>query len=206
MDYSGLVAAVGDWLNRDDLTSEIPGFIALFEARFNRLVRSREVSTIWAVTDGAYTLPSDFKRLRKACITGNPAQQLVQVTPDEAVRLYGGVSGTPVCYSIEGDADAAQTMYFHPSGDASVSVTYFSKLPALTSTATSNWLIEDNEDLYLSGALFYAANYIDDPDQAAKFGAYVDQAIAELNTAQRNDKWGTPLAPRGPVQVRGARC
>lgn len=206
MDYSGLVSEVANWLNRDDLTGDIPSFIEKFEDRFNRLVRAREVTTLWAVTDGVYALPSDFRRLRKLAVDGSPDTQLVQVSPEDAVKLYGGATGTPAAYSIEGDADGVQTLYLHPVGTESLRVTYYSKLPALTALAPTNWLSDDHGDIYLSGALFYAASYIDDPDQAAKFGAYVDQAIAELNTALRNDKWGTPLAPRGPVQVRGARC
>lgn len=206
MDYAALVQGVEDWLDRDDLTSQIPGFIALFEDRFNRLVRSREVTTLWAVTDGVYALPSDFRRLRKLAVDGSPDTQLVQVSPNDAVKLFGGNTGTPAAYSIEGDAEGDQTLYLHPVGTASLRVTYYSKLPALTSSATTNWLSNDHGDLYLSGTLLYAANFIDDPDQAAKFGAYVDGAIAELNTALRNDKWGTPLVPRGPMQVAGARC
>ena len=206
MDYAGLVQQVSDWLDRDDLGSQIPGFIALFEARFDRLVRSREVTTLWAVTSGTYTLPSDFRRLRKLAVDGSPDRTLTQVSPDDAVKLFGGQSGTPTAYSIEGDTSGVQTIYLYPSGDASLRVSYFSKLPALTSSASTNWLSNDHGDLYLAGTLLYAASYIDDPDQAAKFTAYTDQAIEDLNTALRNDKWGTPLAPRGPMQVRGARC
>lgn len=206
MDYAGIVQGVSDWLNREDLAGQIPGFVALFEDRFNRLVRAREVTTLWAVTDGVHTLPSDFRRLRKLAVDGSPDTQLVQVSPEDAVKLYGGATGTPAAYSVEGDADGAQSLYLWPVGSASLRVTYYSRLPALTPSVTTNWLSVDHGDLYLSGALFYAASYIDDPDQAAKFGAYVDGAIAELNTALRNDKWGTPLAPRGPVQVAGARC
>lgn len=206
MDYAALIQKISDWLNRDDLADEIPGFIALFEERFNRIVRSREVTTLWAVTAGSYALPGDFRRLRKACLNASPNQQLVQVAPDEAVRLFGGIAGTPQAYSIEGDEDGVPTLYLYPAGDASLRVTYFSKLPALSITNTSNWLIEDNSDLYLAGALFYATSFIDDPDQSAKFDAYVTAALDELTTALRNDKWSGPLAPLGPAQVRGARC
>ena len=43
--YSELKDAVGDWLNRDDLTSVIPNFIALAEAQFNRTIRHRKMVT-----------------------------------------------------------------------------------------------------------------------------------------------------------------
>ncbi len=34
--YSGLKTTIADYLNRDDLTSAIPSFITLAEAKFNR--------------------------------------------------------------------------------------------------------------------------------------------------------------------------
>ena len=37
--YSTLVTAVGNWLNRSDLTANIPYFIRLGEARIYRVLR-----------------------------------------------------------------------------------------------------------------------------------------------------------------------
>jgi len=42
-DYASLQAEVAGWLARADLTSQIPTFIQLAEARFNRDVRVREM-------------------------------------------------------------------------------------------------------------------------------------------------------------------
>lgn len=205
-DYPELVSRVGEWMNRDDLEDQIPDFVSLFEARFNRLVRAREVTTLWAVTDGVYSLPSDFRRLRKLAVDGSPDTQLVQVSPEDAVKLYGGATGTPAAYSVEGDADGARTLYLYPVGSASLRVTYFSKLPNLSVAAPTNWLMDDHNDIYLWGTLYQAATYIRDPDAIQVTGDYLERAIAELNTMLRNDKWGTPLAPRCAVQVSGARC
>jgi len=44
--YSGLQTAVGDWLARSDLSSNIPDFITLFEAEANRTLRTRQMETI----------------------------------------------------------------------------------------------------------------------------------------------------------------
>jgi len=40
--YSELKTAVADWLNRSDLTSAIPNFIALAEAQMSRQIRHRK--------------------------------------------------------------------------------------------------------------------------------------------------------------------
>jgi len=43
--YSELQTAVANWLDRDDLTDRIPEFIALAEARFNRVLRLRSMES-----------------------------------------------------------------------------------------------------------------------------------------------------------------
>ena len=62
-DYEDLVTKVGDWLDRDDLAAQIPDFIAMVEARLNRVLRSvnSEASALWSVSDEFYALPSDFR-------------------------------------------------------------------------------------------------------------------------------------------------
>ncbi len=41
--YAELQTAVGNWLNRADLTARIPEFIELFEARVKRDLRVRQM-------------------------------------------------------------------------------------------------------------------------------------------------------------------
>ena len=44
--YNSLQTAVGDWLARGDLTTNIPDFITLFEAEANRTLRTRQMETV----------------------------------------------------------------------------------------------------------------------------------------------------------------
>lgn len=45
-DYSTLQAGIAAWLARADLSSQIPTFIQLGEARINRELRSRQMQTL----------------------------------------------------------------------------------------------------------------------------------------------------------------
>ena len=60
--YAELQSAVGDFLNRQDLTTVIPTFIALAEADLNRSIRHRSMLTRSTATiDSQFTaLPTDF--------------------------------------------------------------------------------------------------------------------------------------------------
>ena len=60
--YTALVAAIGDWLDRDDLAARAPTFIQLAEARLNRLLDDPEMEVLATTTaeDDLTTLPEDF--------------------------------------------------------------------------------------------------------------------------------------------------
>src|SRR5436190_24024474 len=57
--YAELQAAAANWLVRADLTARIPEFIALAEARLNRVLRARlaETEVALTATPGVRTLP-----------------------------------------------------------------------------------------------------------------------------------------------------
>ena len=44
--FAQLKTAAANWLDRSDLTDRIPEFIALAEARFNRILRTRDMETV----------------------------------------------------------------------------------------------------------------------------------------------------------------
>jgi len=63
--YTDLQTAAGDWLNRADLTSVIPTFISLAEAKFNRELRTRDmlIRSEAITTNEFVAVPSDFWRI-----------------------------------------------------------------------------------------------------------------------------------------------
>ncbi len=61
-DYATLQAAVADYLNREDLTTQIQTFIQLAEAKFNRELRVRDmlIRSEASSTEGYIPMPADF--------------------------------------------------------------------------------------------------------------------------------------------------
>ena len=73
--YTGLKAAVAQFLARDDLTAEIPGFIQLTEAKIRRDVRRTTVRTTLLTTGESTPLPADCQELRSIYpLTGSPSR------------------------------------------------------------------------------------------------------------------------------------
>jgi hypothetical protein len=205
-DYSDLVSLVSNWLDRSDLDPRIPEFVALLEARLNRLLRTlnMEITLLQVANSETMPLPSDFRMLRFAYLEGSPDRPLRQISPSATPTLYAGESGTPVAFSISG---RNMTLIPPPAGDVTVSLTYFRRIPALTASVPQNWLLTEHADIYVWGTLNQAAIYIRDPDAINFTKALMDEAIAELQTASARDKWGSgQIAPSGPRQVRGGRC
>lgn len=204
--YGALRDKVALYLDRDDLEARIPDFVALLEARINRLIRgvNQETRTTWTTSDETYALPSDFRKLRKIHIEGSPDRALDEISPQSAAYMFNGQTGTPRAYFIEG-----RTITFCPPPTSSTTfrVTYFTRIEPLTSENDSNWLLEEHADIYMFGTLLEAAIYIRDAEAISLCSEKLDQALAELQRMARTDRYGGgPLTPKTPTQVRGARC
>lgn len=201
--YDDLVVMVGNWLDRGDLTDRIPEFVALLEARLNRLLRTSLQDTLatWAVNSGEYALPDDFRKLRwLANVDQSP---LAEVPPSQLQQWAN--AGRASVYAI---VNRSLLVSPEPTSDnpITLSASYYRRIPPLGSAQPTNWLLDECPDIYVWGALHQAATYIRDPEAIDTCKAYLDEAIAELQAASRKDAWGGPIAPTSARQVRGARC
>jgi hypothetical protein len=101
------------------------------------------------------------------------------------------LSGTSRLYTIrEGK------VYYAP-GSVNPTLVYRRRIPALTSTNTTNWLLDRAPDVYFYGVLLQANAWDVDNEAASGWKALWDEAIDELRTDGARRKWGAgPLAPR----------
>ena len=76
--YATLQTAIGDWLNRADLTSVIPDLITLAEAQFQRQIRHRkQITRSTATLDQRYNAtPADWIQSVSLILTTNPVTPL----------------------------------------------------------------------------------------------------------------------------------
>ena len=187
--YTELQAAVANWLARDDLTSRVPEFIVLAEAKFNRVLLHPKMearTNLTVDTNDAspefLDLPADFQTMRSARlsgVTGKPRLAfLTQTQTDDYRYSIGNVSGQPGYFSIVGEQiELAMT----PNEDFVVEVVYRRNIPALDSNST-NWLLTLAPDLYLYGTLLEASPYIGHDERLPVWGSAVATVIGQLNT------------------------
>ncbi|MCH2258658.1 MAG: hypothetical protein MK088_18705 [Alteromonas sp.] len=153
--YAELQASVADWLNRTDLTTQIVDFITLAEADMNLVLveNKMETTATVAIASGLGTLPDDC--LDILTVTMPNGDVLVPETDREADKFES--SGTSEAVTVSGSS-----LRIIPPGDASYNVTlrYRQKVPALSDSNTSNWVLESHPNAYLFGALAHGESFL----------------------------------------------
>ena len=193
--YANLKTAIATWLDRSDLTSYIPDFITLAEARINRdlRIRAMEARSLLTLSDGNkyYGLPTGYLQMRNIQINdGSNIIPLEYITPEMMDRFkMSDLEGRPVAYTIIGDE-----LLFAPTPDSTktVEVAYYKKLTTLGDgtggTATSNWLTTDAPDVLLYGSLLEAEPFVKNDERIPVWLAGYDNAINKLQDADDRDR------------------
>jgi hypothetical protein len=196
--YSTLQSTIADYLNRQDLTAQIPTFIQLAEADMNTRLRTREMIVRATTTndDEFVRLPLDFLESINLQLTDGQSP-LRFVTLDEADIINKRQTYTaPTFYSL---MNGAIELVPPPATgvDVEIEMVYYGKITALSDSNTSNWLLLKAPDVYLYGALVHAAPFLMDDQRISVFGSFYSQRIEALNDeSQKSLHSGSPLVAR----------
>ena len=194
--FSELKTTIADYLNRDDLTSIIPSFISIAEAKFNRKLRVRQmVKRATATLDTAFfAFPSDFLQAKEFQLNTNPITYLEFVTEKQGDLMRQDAiiaSGKPKYYTIVG---TQLEVIATPDSEYTGELTYYGKIPALSDSNTSNWLLAYAPDLYLYGALVEATPYLKDDERLGTWSTLYSNSLGDIEVAdQRASVSSTPI-------------
>lgn len=190
--YAELKTAIGDWLNRDDLDSVIPNFISLAEAQFNRSIRHRKMVTRSDATlDTPYfAVPSDWLQTIRFQLNTNPVTPLLFVTPEQALEesMVYSAGQQPLFYTTIG-----QQFQVVPTPNTSydAELLYYAKIPALSDSTTTNWLLTESPDLYLYGALIQSAPYLKEDDRINVWAGLYQRLFDDMMLADERARIGS---------------
>ena len=201
--YAELQAAAANWLVRADLTQRIPEFIALAEARLNRVLRARlaESEVPLAATVGVRTipLPAGFAEpLALWLVSGSERVALRFVEP--SLTAASGLAGRPCSWSIDG----ANLAFDRPCDQAYGVVLRMLTKFALSDAAPTNGLLAGAPDAYLFATLCEAGPFLRDDALAGAYEARLARAIAELNSKDARARAARTLATELPRRADGA--
>lgn len=183
--YTDLKASIADWLNRTDLTAEIPDFIALAEAQMERTLRTRQmIVRANASFNAEYgATPNDFLEVKSFKLSGtNPVSPLSFLTIDaldaEAAKNTG--SGRPRFFGVVG---VQFRLVPSPDSNYATELTYYAKLTKLSGSVASNFILESSPDAYLYGSLLQAAPYLQDDNRISVWASLYERALTDLQVA-----------------------
>lgn len=208
--YSNLKTAIGNLLDRDDLTSFIDDFIDLAEAQHKLApdrsnpaeggIRIRDMTTRASLTVNArqVSLPSGFLEARHLRLLTDPVTLLAEVTIHEMSRVREEGTGKPAFFSIYGSE-----VEFDKTPDSSYSgeLIYFAELTALSDSNTSNAILTRAPGAYLYGAALHAAPHLMHDERIAVWRSLYASAVGNLNALDVRATKSGPLIAR----VAGSR-
>ena len=189
--YATLQTDIADYLHRTDLTAQIPGFIARAESAMFRELNVKDIQTmVDDTTDEDFiTLPTDFAFvIRLTTTVGGVEHTLDYVSPTDA---YTGDQSTKYTFEQGGirilgaGNGTAYQLYYTPA------------ISALSSTLTTNWLLDNAPDLYLYASCLEGAKYTQDAEQISILSGMTG---ALLDSVRRltNRKY----LPAGSLQIK----
>jgi hypothetical protein len=193
--YTTLKENVADWLNRTDLTSQIPVFIQLFEKKAMRDIRLRKLQNAGEFTASADgdVLPTDFMSLEGLYHDGSTYFGPIEIKGASelpGLKARYGTTGAPRFAAV---VDGTLLYAPVPDDDYSLKLQYWRKVSALSASNESNWLLEDHPDVYLYGALVAASPFIKDDERVLLWKGLLDEAINEISMATANEQFGGDL-------------
>jgi hypothetical protein len=182
--YAEIQAAVANWANRTDLTSEIPDFVTLCEERINAKLRCREmVARITSPAAEYMGLPDNWVEAREVKLTTDRTIVLDYYSPIAIDKQFpDDGAGQPSGFTIIGPQIR---LLPPPSGTYTVEIAYYQRLAALSDSNTTNTILERFPRIYLFGCLVELNNFVMDTPSLQRYEALFDEAITTANAADQ---------------------
>ena len=214
--YGELKAAIAQYLNRDDLGTQIPLFIELAEQRIFRDLRcpnnEKIVHIEWDyAAPHQIEVPKDYIHAKYLAWNGKPLNYVA----DREFLTYASATGAPEVFTRIGDR-----FYLHPvlaydstaptdpvkSPGGTLDIVYYADFSGLGQYTGSAAYSADNDSnsvltiaggLYLFGALLEAQPFLMEDQRLAVWQTKFDEIMGTLNSnARRSEMAGSPMVMR----------
>ena len=191
--YAELQTAAANWLDRTDLTARIPEFIELAEANFNRVIRQPDMVTkndSFSIAGRYTTLPTDTLEIVRIVVDLTPVIVLEYMTPEEISerRIVMTATGKPYYFTTIGGSTNQLEVLPSPDSTYTSSIVYYTRIAALTDSATTNWLLDSHPDIYLFGTLVEAEPYLKNDERMPMWTSRLDKALNALGLQGQRER------------------
>ena len=189
--YAELVQNIKDFMEDDgtEFSNEIDKFIDLAELRISRDVKTpefrRKVTSAFSQGDPFLTMPTDLVTLENLHLINSNVRSVLLLKSDEFMLEFWSdrtSTGTPKYYSYFDTS----TIYVAPtpSTNFSLELSYKRRLPALSSSNTSNWTSINAADALLYASLIQASVFNRNFALQDRFMGMYKEAVQAINNEQ----------------------
>lgn len=190
--YATLKTDIATFLHKSNLTDTIPTFVRLAESRIRTDVRvpAMQSMTDLTISSGTVSLPANFLDPIRLYLDVPYQREILYRAPNvfyTSTEIERG--GNPTIYTIEG-----QSLKFAPipSDSPTAKFLYWAAWDVLSADADTNWLMTNHYPVYLYAALAEGSSYLEDDQQAQKWGNLYSTSVAAVN---RRAKWAMAASP-----------
>lgn len=193
-DYSALKTQVAAFVNRTDLTAQMPVFIGMAESMVRRDVRVRAMEAVITGTMTGETLaqPSDLIESRRFTV----ADKVLNYVTPERYNLLDQRTVTGGNYTVIG---SDFYVLGANSGD-DYRLVYWAQFEPFSADADSNWLLENAPEVYLWSGCHQASIFLKDVAAAQNYLAMYQLAVTALNEGEKSAQ-----TTGGPMVIRSDR-
>ena len=186
MTTATLQADIAAWMNRTDLTTQIPGFIRIAESRIALDVRSWQMIVALTLTqpaDGVTSsipVPLDWLEWDALWISGRP---LDYVQPEVMAQfIRAGNTASIAKYTMVGGKLIVGATIPTTSPAVAVATTYYQHVTPLVASGDTNWLLDTYPALYLYASLASACRFVKDDQRAAGYSDNYVNLLTDINS------------------------
>jgi tetrahydromethanopterin S-methyltransferase subunit F len=190
--YQELKDQIINFVNKPDIDQTVDTFIDLTEAEMSRRLRHwRMERRSTAILNSQYVpLPSDFIEPVRLSITSGDTYVLEAESQAQLIdrrAKAGNTTGLPRYYAI---IDGTIEVFPTPDSDYTLEMVYVSKVQALTSSNTTNWVLDYFPDAYLYGSLMHTAPFLEEDQRLTVWSSLFEKAVESINQENANAKFG----------------
>ncbi|MBX9455855.1 MAG: hypothetical protein KL863_07420 [Rhizobium sp.] len=186
--------AITSWTDQGGaLGEEMTDFVRMATDCFNYgtdtipPLRVREMIAVTSLTpvDGVCTLPADYLQYRRVVQEASIRRELQYITPSASDQHYPDRAGGPACdFTIVGNS-----LYMFPVGSQDIELTYYQKIPQLTSETGTNWLLTAHPTLYLHAGILQVGFYRRNDELISRSLAVMASYMAGLRSSDQRSEF-----------------
>ena len=184
--FADLKSSISDWFEENQVAdSVVSDMISMSTDLFNYgsdvfpALRTLEMMDTTALTpvDGACSLPADYLQYRRVVEEASIRRNLQYIACTSVDELYADrASGPSGSFTIIG-----ASLYMYPVSTNDIELTYFQKIPNLSDTNDTNWLLTKHPAIYLHAGLYQLGLYRRDDGMAQRSLAMVNGLVRGLS-------------------------